>query len=102
MSGEPVELEAADVDARLAVEHKLADGLAGGGRDAEAVGRGGDDDVVAGGVEDVDDGQVVGGLLDDAGPAPDYRRVRGSREQLGEAASDVPDERVCWACWGRR
>ena len=72
------------------MEHQLADNLARGGRDAESMGRRGDNHIVARPVRDVDDRQIVGDLLHHAGPASDYRHVRRSRKQFGQPPRDVP------------
>ena len=69
------------------MEHQIADNLARRGRDAESMGRRGDNHIVARPVRDVDDRQIVGGLFHHSGPTSDYRNVRRPRKQVGEPAA---------------
>ena len=72
------------------MEHQIADNLARRGRDAESMGRRGDNHIVARPVRDVDDRQIVGGLFHHSGPTSDYRNVRPPRKQVGEPAACSP------------
>ena len=77
----------------LAVCHELLDGVAGRGRKAEADGGEGDDGEVGGLGQTVDDWAAVGGVLDDAGPAPDYAGMGGAWKQGGKVGGDVAHQR---------
>src|SRR3954463_837493 len=88
--GETAEAEGRQVgEAARAVEHEVADGVAGRGGEAEAdAGQGGEGDVA----EALDDGAAVRRVLDKAGPATQDPGVGGAGEELGQAQGDAAHE----------